>query len=205
MDARAGSLWHKRAGVSNSSDHSSTSRWRTAGGFVWIKLEDLWKSRNASIQQSQLWIRRFCGLSGLALPQLQLPEVSNLADLPCLCQPGPLSLVEECRGSALIGRELHSVARPALLCHKEPARASKAPSRGLWMPELVLYGIRELALAIPRTTPRHRGGELLEDLSGSSWKTSGSRGMLQFNSLSCGSGGSVDCPVSPCLNYNYQK
>ena len=28
------------------------------------------------------------------------------------------------------------------------------------MPELVLYGIRELALAIPRTTPRHRGGEL---------------------------------------------
>ena len=26
------------------------------------------------------------------------------------------------------------------------------------MPELVLYGIRELALAIPRTTPRHRGG-----------------------------------------------
>ena len=42
-------------------------------------------------------------------------------------QPGPLSLVEECRGSALIGREVHSVATPALLCHKEPARASKAP------------------------------------------------------------------------------
>ena len=33
-------------------------------------------------------------------------------------QPGPLSLVEECRGLALVGRELHSV---ALLCHKEPA------------------------------------------------------------------------------------
>ena len=40
------------------------------------------------------------------------------------------------------------------LCHKEPARSkqrpvgslrSKVPSRGLWMPELVLYGIRELA------------------------------------------------------------
>ena len=40
------------------------------------------------------------------------------------------------------------------LCHKEPARSkqrpvgslrSKAPSRGLCMPELVLYGIRELA------------------------------------------------------------
>ena len=29
----------------------------------------------------------------------------------------------------------------APLCHKEPA---KVPSRGLWMPELVLYGIREL-------------------------------------------------------------
>ena len=28
------------------------------------------------------------------------------------------------------------------------------------MPELVLYGIRELAPAIPWTTPRHRGGEL---------------------------------------------
>ena len=36
-----------------------------------------------------------------------------------------LSLVEECRGLALIGRELHSDAPPALLCHKEPARASK--------------------------------------------------------------------------------
>ena len=42
------------------------------------------------------------------------------------------------------------------LCHKEPARSkqnapnggilrSKAPSRGLWMDELVFYGIRELA------------------------------------------------------------
>ena len=41
-------------------------------------------------------------------------------------QPGPLWLVEECRGSALIGRELHGVAPPALLCHKEQARASKA-------------------------------------------------------------------------------
>ena len=31
--------------------------------------------------------------------------------------------IQECRG---IGREVHSVAMPALLCHKEPARASKA-------------------------------------------------------------------------------
>ena len=56
------------------------------------------------------------------------------------------------------------------LCNKETAQGkkyplmevfcSKAPSRGLWMPELVLYGIRELAIAIPRKCPRHRGGPL---------------------------------------------
>ena len=38
---------------------------------------------------------------------------------------------------------------PAVICHKEPASGkhlrSKAPSRGLWMPELVLYGIRRQA------------------------------------------------------------
>ena len=45
-------------------------------------------------------------------------------------QPGPLSLVEECRGLALIGRELHSVAAPALLCHKEPARRIQSPLLG---------------------------------------------------------------------------
>ena len=49
-------------------------------------------------------------------------QVLNFPD-----QCSPLSLVEECRGSTLIGREDHSVATPALLCHKEPARASKAP------------------------------------------------------------------------------
>ena len=43
-------------------------------------------------------------------------------------QPGHFSLVEECRGSALIGRELHSVSPQALLCHKEPAGVS--PTRG---------------------------------------------------------------------------
>ena len=69
-------------------------------------------------------------------------------------QPGPLSLVEEFRDLTLIGRELHSVAPPALLCHKEPARIKQKPL-GLCVPktlvggfgcdELVLYGIRELA------------------------------------------------------------
>ena len=37
---------------------------------------------------------------------------------------------------------------PAILCHKEPTRSKQnTPSRGLWMPELVLYGIRLLAQA----------------------------------------------------------
>ena len=52
------------------------------------------------------------------------------------------------------------IAWPAILCHKEPASSkqnnpqcnggilrSKARSRGIWMPELVLYGIRLLAPA----------------------------------------------------------
>ena len=45
-------------------------------------------------------------------------------------QPGPLSLVEECRGLALIGRELHVVATPALLCHKEQACCIQSPLLG---------------------------------------------------------------------------
>ena len=86
---------------------------------------------------------------------------------------------------------------PVILCHEEPARASKAPSwffmaytaaydrtfpcmesnypyaiknqrgaskktqwikahsRGLWMPELVLHGIRLLTSSTPRNFPRH--------------------------------------------------
>ena len=50
-------------------------------------------------------------------------------------QPGPLSLVEECRGSALIGRELHNVAPPALLCHKEPCMVASMHGKVLlWAP-----------------------------------------------------------------------
>ena len=37
-------------------------------------------------------------------------------------QCSPLSLVEVQSDSALIGRELQSVATPVILCHKEPAR-----------------------------------------------------------------------------------
>ena len=37
-------------------------------------------------------------------------------------QCSPLSLVELQRGSALIGGEVHGVASPAILCHKETAR-----------------------------------------------------------------------------------
>ena len=43
--------------------------------------------------------------------------------------------------STLIGRELHSVATPALLCHKEPARRIQPPQyKGLWNAKLLLAG-----------------------------------------------------------------
>ena len=45
-------------------------------------------------------------------------------------QCSPLSLVEESRGLALIGREVHGVAPPALLCHKEPAHRIQSPLLG---------------------------------------------------------------------------
>ena len=49
----------------------------------------------------------------------------------------------------------------ALECKIPPCPyALKNQRRGLWMPELVLYGIRELVPAIPRILPGHRGGEL---------------------------------------------
>ena len=57
-------------------------------------------------------------------------------------QPGPLSLVEECRGSTLTGPEM--LLAPALLCHKEPARRIQSPQLGALERKipLVLYGIR---------------------------------------------------------------
>ena len=53
-----------------------------------------------------------------------------------------LSLVEVQRGSALIGIELQSV-----LCHKEPARASKAPYQMLWNVKYTHWGVFCLPLA----------------------------------------------------------
>ena len=47
-------------------------------------------------------------------------------------QQGPLSLVRECRGWALIGRDLHSVAPSAFLCHEEPARRIQSPLLGVF-------------------------------------------------------------------------
>ena len=50
-------------------------------------------------------------------------------------QPGPLSLVEECRGLTLIGRELHSVEIFSWCCYKEPGmqNAPDVPLAGsLW-------------------------------------------------------------------------
>ena len=86
---------------------------------------------------------------------INLQQRVTLIQIFSINQRGPLSLVEECRGLALIGRELHSVATPALLCHKEPARRIQSPHWGalerkitplggilLAPSSLVLYGIR---------------------------------------------------------------
>ena len=73
-----------------------------------------------------------------------LPALLKLhcRDLFSPIQRGPLSLVKECRGLALIGRKLHSVAMPALLCHKEPALLGLWNSKYFACSSLVLYGIR---------------------------------------------------------------
>ena len=65
------------------------------------------------------------------------PNDDNAKKHPCLDVYPALSLVELLHCCALIGRELHALkgpiigalsdATPAVLCHKEPARASKAP------------------------------------------------------------------------------
>ena len=47
-----------------------------------------------------------------------------------------------CRDHALIGRGLHSVATPALLCHKQPAQGTQKPLLGFSCLLLVLYGRR---------------------------------------------------------------
>ena len=52
-----------------------------------------------------------------------------------------LSLVQIQPASALIGRRLQSVATPDSLCHKEPARTSKAHQRLFVCSSLALYGI----------------------------------------------------------------
>ena len=45
------------------------------------------------------------------------------------------------------------------LWHKDSGiLRSKAPSRGLWMPELVYLWHKTAGEAIPRNIPRHRGG-----------------------------------------------
>ena len=53
-----------------------------------------------------------------------------------ILQCSPLSLVEECRDLALIGREQKFVAMPDLICHKEPggfhARKGRHQGVELW-------------------------------------------------------------------------
>ena len=51
-------------------------------------------------------------------------EILQLGDL---CNRNVLSLVQLLYYCALIGRELHSDATPAFLCHKEPAKDKKYP------------------------------------------------------------------------------
>ena len=68
----------------------------------------------------------------MLLRQLSYAKL-HCRDLLSPIQPGPLSLVEECRGLALIGGKLHSVAMPALLCHKEPALLGALELRWFFM------------------------------------------------------------------------
>ena len=67
-------------------------------------------------------------------------------------QTGPLSLVQDQRGSALIG--------PAILCHKEPARASKVkvPCRGLWIRWACSLWHKTAGVGTPRNSSWHLSG-----------------------------------------------
>ena len=97
--------------------------------------------------------------------KLHVSPISQLK-LFTLNQSGPLSLVEECRGSALIGREDHSVDHWVFACSslvlygirdrwlpctersyyrrpyaiKNQRRSSKDPSRGLCVPKPLVGG-----------------------------------------------------------------
>ena len=67
--------------------------------------------------------------------------------------PKPPTRVSACSSLVLYGirdrwlpcTERSYYRRPNAIKNLRRAMRSKAPSRGLWMPELVLYGIRELA------------------------------------------------------------
>ena len=59
-----------------------------------------------------------CAPNMRGIPAQYIPQLAR--------QCSPLSLVQLHRGSTLIGRELQSVAKPAISCHKEPAWVSKA-------------------------------------------------------------------------------
>ena len=62
----------------------------------------------------------------------QVSAVLSAENKQTLVQSSPLSLVEFQRSSALNGRELQSVAKTAIFCHKEPVRASIDLSGSLW-------------------------------------------------------------------------
>ena len=83
------------------------------------------------------------------------------------------------------------------------------PSEQAKYPSMVLYGISLLAQASLWKLWTNESAVMwavcyVELIFMTAWKTHGSRGMLHFNSLTCGAK-TKDCELSPCLNYNYQK
>ena len=101
-----------------------------------VKLQERWKSRGFTLkplasddpEENRIFVTSSDQIKKAALVFGILGLIGQAGLLKAFsvccygqCQCSPLSLVEECRGLALIGREDHSVAPPALLFHKEPA------------------------------------------------------------------------------------
>ena len=101
-----------------------------------------WDRASSDVPQWTSWtwsVRRLtavCGGSGRPNTGRSGSMLSGRATVS-LFQCSPLSLVEECRGLALIGRDLHSVATPAR-ASKAPQRQEIPPNGSLWH---LAYGI----------------------------------------------------------------
>ena len=77
----------------------------------------IYKMSEKTVAPSQGLVRDLINWSQYRQTDWELPNV----DLVSCEQCSPLSLVEIQPGSALIGREVQSVALAVILCHKEPA------------------------------------------------------------------------------------